>query len=223
MARRRRKPYDPAAAAERAALSRADARARKADPSRWGEDPLAESELAAHARQGGDVALDLKGRVRHAHRADFIAVLHARDGLTRDQFLALRRLETDMIERAGNGGSDGAIVRYAAQGAVIESQGDACAVTDRMVEAGKRVDAALTLVGPPSSRLLHALLTPGVEGFRVDWRGVVLRIMGERFPAAQAAVVRYAAQALADVYPQVDRDLRARRRPEDAEPMRAAG
>lgn len=221
MAKRRRKPFDPAAAAERAALARADRRAREAHPDRWGEDPLTQSELAAHARQGANVALDLRGRIRHAHRADWIGQLSERDQLTREQTAALRRLEEDMIERAGNGGGGEAIVRYAAQGAVIESQGDACAVTDRMVEAGRRVDAALTLVGPPSSRLLHALLMPGVEGLRVNWRGMVQKITGEKFDATQAAVVRYAAQALADVYPQVDRDLRARR--EDRRDLSRAG
>lgn len=218
MARNKRKPHDPAKAeADREARrqrERADAKVREQTPARWGEDRVTDDQAATFERHGVDYALDTAGRLKRAHKADVWAQLHSRNALTDEQNAAVRRLEGDMIMRAGHGSADGEHV-------FVDRQGDAAAITDRQVEAGRRVDDALALVGPPSTRLLKALLEPGVEGHHVDWRSVVLIVTGETNDRAQAALLRNAAQSLAEVWPEVER-REAIRRKDSAERRRQA-
>lgn len=212
-ARRRRKGHkaifaapDPLEAlAQRRARQIAEAESRRNDPARWGEDAMTPEREAALRAKGVEVVLNLQRRVVRAHKQDIWATLAARDALTRDQLEAVRRLERDMIQRAGHG-------RAAPNRVIVDAPGDICAVTDRMVEAGRRVDSVLALVGPPSCRLLVAIIEPGIEGRDVDWRPEVHRLTGESAPHAQAALLRVAAQALHECYERLDEAEIDRRR-----------
>lgn len=216
MARHKRTPHDPAkAAAQKAAAkeardlaAKADAKLRETNPERWGETRLTKTEIAAYDRHDVEYGVDPRGRLKHARKADCFHQLHSKGALTDEQLAAIRRLEADMIMRAGYGASAPTLDK-------VDRSGDAAAITDTMVDAGKRVDDALALVGPPSSRVLKALVEPGVECQNVDWRAVVQIITGESNDRAQAAVVRLASQSLADIYPDVEKrelDRRKQRR-----------
>lgn len=281
MARRKRKPREPDAILEaRRAKARAieDARLREqgVDPAiaRWGEDPVSPDREAAMKAHGFEAPLDHRRRMtRCAHKADIWSELCSRNRLTQEQLTAVRALQELMARRAGLAGR-GEGEAYAET--KVEATGDVCAVTDAMLAAGVKMDIALRLVGPPSSRLLAALLWPSVLGaartmakpmrrctawdHRVlkdksghvfaaggrrtcetlnepdakrckgcggaltprldedgnptdletisvpeDWRAIVARVTGERNEPAQAALLRYAAQALADVQDDVER------------------
>lgn len=204
MSRRRRSPSDPAAAArKRAEEARADAAARERDPARWGEMAAPKSMREALTRHGVDYALDGKGRLKAgAHKVDLWEELHARRALSEAQLVAVRRLQRDLADRYGLG-RKGEQVK-------VEGAGNRAAVTDAMIDAGRWVDRVLQLVGPPSSRLLAALLEPGVRGEPdPNWRETVARITGETNDRAQAAAVRLAAQSLSDVYEALARAKRS--------------
>lgn len=205
-ARRRRKAQrDPDTLAARIAREAENAAARRADPGRWGEEPMTAEREAKLRDKGFDVVLDLRRRIVRAHKQDIWASLFSRDALTQEQHDAVRRLQRDMILRAGH-----------ARGAQNsrhdhDAPRDLCAVTDRMVEAGRRVDQVLRLVGPPSCRLLVAILGPAVEGRDVDWKAETARITGEVRPHSQSALLRMAAQTLFECYEALDKAAREAR------------
>lgn len=173
MARHKRKqqPHDPAKGqAERdarALQSMLDAKVREREPARWGDERPGKDRIASLKSQGVDVELDFRGRVKSATKMDVWAQMHAQAvkvaasagrtaSLTDEQYAAVRRLEGDMIARMGHGAAGWNLDRY-------DRQGDGAAITDRMVDAGARVDDALALVGPPSCRILLALVGPNAE------------------------------------------------------------
>jgi hypothetical protein len=170
------------------------------NPDRWGEAPKAD-ELATLKRTGAEVALDRLGRVKFAHRGDVFHQLAGRDAITPRQHQAIRRLEADIAERLGVGGKGEALD-------VIDggSAGGAQGYTQRQVDAGKRVDAILAMVGPPACRLLQAILEPPLAtGCAVQWRRVVETITGEMRAEAQTALLRFACESLADCYDETDK------------------
>ncbi len=208
MGRRTNRPFDPAAA-ERTrqarlmqdAQARARARADDARPQAWG---VAAAPLALPANRDVQAARDGRGRVVHAHRADVFEILHARGGLAEAELKAARRLEADMGLRAGLFRPGEAWVRVDAQGC---SEG----VTQRMVDAGRRVEAALAAVGPRQALLLRALVEPAMtRGAGIDWREVVARETREDNPHVQAAMVRSACDNLALAYRAIDAAPRPR-------------
>jgi hypothetical protein len=227
---RRRKPSRPDAIAEarRQRLieaQRAQLRADGVDPdiAAWGEAPLSPARQAELEAKGAVLALDQRRRVKHAHKSDIWGELYTRGRLTGEQHGAVRALANLMATRAGLAG------RGEARGysdVAVDAPGDACAVTDRMLAAGVEMDLTLALVGPPSSRLLAAMLWPAVRGEHYDWRDIVAAAAHETRPEAQTALLRAAAQALADVAPAVERALARRaqarrRRRDDANEARA--
>jgi hypothetical protein len=171
----------------------------------------------SHARQaeleakGVVVEVDHRRRMKSAlaaghHKADIWWRLHVRDGLTKEQLGAVRDLQDLMARRAGVGGRDEAKAYDDVR--ADEPFRDPCLVTDRMLEAAREMDLTLALVGPPSSRLLAAILWPAALCEDYDPREIVARVTGETQANAQNAVLRTAAQALVDVRPEVQRRLK---------------
>ena len=198
----RQTPFNPAAhAAER--LKRLDKQAQALaaqridaeHPERWGVEA---SSLALPSNQAVEAVRDSRGRVAHAHRTDVFERLHERGSLSDGQLAAVRRLEQDIGLRAG-------LFRPPADLVKVDAQARVEGATQRMLEAGRRVDAALAAVGPRCALLLRALVEPGVlKGAAVDWRAVVARETAETNPHAQAARVRTACDNLMLSYQAID-------------------
>ena len=202
MGRQTNRPYNPAAAAaerlkrldKQAHIAAAD-RADAAAPERWGVEVSALS-LPAHAAV--EAVRDGRGRVAHAHRTDVFERLHERGSLSDGQLAAVRRLEQDVGLRAG-------LFRAPADLVKVDAQARVEGATQRMLEAGRRVDSALAAAGPRCALLLRALVEPGVlKGAAVDWREAVARETAETNPHAQAARVRTACDNLMLAYQAID-------------------
>ena len=198
----RQTPFNPAAhAAER--LKRLDKqaqalardRADAAAPDRWG---VAAEALALPANQAVEAVRDGRGRVAHAHRTDVFERLHERGSLSDGQLAAVRRLEQDIGARAG-------LFRAPADLIKVDAQAKVEGATQRMLEAGRRVDAALAASGPRCALLLRALVEPAIlAGRSLDWREVVVRQTAETNPHAQASRVRTACDNLMLAYQALD-------------------
>lgn len=182
MAKSRRKPSDPQKIAEaRARTVRAEdakMRADGIDPkiARWGDEPIDDSQRATFERQGyavvsrtrgaiadktrSTVELDHRGRVVRTNKVDIWGELLARGSLSQAQHNAIRELQDLMLLRAGLAGRGEARAYDEGRSG---GEGDALAYVRRRAEAGRQIDATLLLVGPPSSRLLQALLEPRLE------------------------------------------------------------
>ena len=206
MGKRHVTPYNPAAASsarlvrleQAAALERAQA----ADPRGWGVDAEA---LALPANRAVATVRDGRGRVSHAHRTDVFERLHERGSLSHGQLAAARRLERDMGLRAG-------LFRPPSDLVKVDAQAKTEGATQRMLEAGQRVESALSASGPRCALLLRALIErPAVQGQLVDWREVVARETAETNPHAQAAVVRTACDNLMLAYQAVCQAARRER------------
>ncbi len=214
MARPKRKPHDPARAerdelqrqAERQRARRAeDARMRDEgiDPriARWGDEGITRERQAELEAKDVELTLDHRRRVVRAKRLDLFAQLHARGGLNDEQLEAVRDLQQLMAMRAGLAGRN-EDADYADM--QVDRCRDACPLTQAMIDAGKKVDLTLMLVGPPSSRILQKLIEPGVRAAEFDWHEAVERLTGEARIETHGALVRSAAQALVDVRPRVE-------------------
>ena len=208
------KPYDPAHAArerlvrlEQARLDR-DARALQAeraealDPARWG---VASDALTLPAHADVEARRDGRGRVAHAHRTDVFERLHGRGGLSDAELAAARRLGRDMALRAG-------LLRPPSDLVKVDAQARTEGATQRMLEAGRRVDTALAAAGPGSARLLRAVVESAATTASTaeDWRASVGRETGETNAHAQAARLRAACESLALAYQALDRVRRSK-------------
>jgi hypothetical protein len=232
MAKRNRKPFDPAADEAKRAKHRqtedAQMRAEGVDPkiARWGDQPLDGQRVAALERQGyavvradsdtaknpgrSTVAVDHNGRqVKASHKADVWQQLFTRGTLSQSQLNAVRDLQDLMAKRAGLGGRD-EDKAYSSTRVEAPSR-DPCLVSDTMLTAGIEMDLTLALVGPPSSRLLTALLWPDVLAEPHDWRDIVARVTGVTYALSQSVPLLIAAQALLDVRPQVQKAMGERK------------
>ncbi len=196
------RPYNPAAAqAERLkrldkqAQADATERADAATPERWG---VAADALTLPANAAVAAVRDGRGRVSYAHRTDVFERLHERGSLSDGQLTAVRRLEQDVGARAG-------LFRPPSDLVKVDAQARPGGATERMLEAGRRVDAALAAAGPRCALLLRALVEPGVlAGRSLAWREVVARETAETNPHAQAARVRTACDNLMLAYQALD-------------------
>ena len=203
----RQTPFNPAAAAaerlkrlDKRAQAEAAERADAAVPDRWG---VAGETLALPANRAVEAVRDGRGRVAHAHRTDVFERLHERGSLSDGQLSAVRRLEQDIGVRAG-------LFRPPADLVKVDAQARVEGATQRMLEAGRRVDTALAATGPRCALLLRALVEPGVlKGASVDWREVTARETAETNPHAQAARVRTACDNLMLAYQAIDHARRA--------------
>ena len=199
--RRKHQPITPEEAAMRAAQRRADERIAARNPENWGADGK------ALARQPDvQVITGPRGKVQTARRDDVFDRFLARGAMSQPAHQAIRRLDADMTERRGEG--------ERGSGEKVDGCGSRDLVTQRMLDAGARVDAALALIGRRDALVLHELLQPrqvlATNGME-RWRMVVLMLTGEQRDEVQAGVIRSAAENLVLAY----RDI-------DAAPRRAA-
>lgn len=154
---RRRKPFDPGAA-ERARQEQLERRA----------------EIVRLRRQGAEVGLDVGGRVVSAFRRNVFGALLRAGALSQNQHDAALRLTTDWAIWKGLDGRPEEMVRV--------DGGSPCTelVTDRMMAAGRRVEAALGDVGRADRALLAVLIADAVEADRPrPWRQTVAQVSGE--------------------------------------------
>jgi hypothetical protein len=207
--RRGKGPSDPQAIAEHRALVRgaeaAAARQEQKTPALWGV-----SAQIFHLPTARDVSVThgARGQVLAAKRSDPFDLLHAAGGLTDQQHVAVRRLFRDWCLRAGVRDRDRLNLERIDGGRPDPS----AMVTDAMVDAGRRIAAALKAVGPVSARLLEGLISPMVdEGRIIAWRGVVERLTGETERHCQGAAVRLASENLVLHYDDADAETRRRR------------
>ena len=198
MSRKRKvaRPSDPMEIARR----RAAERLRAQDPSTWGLDREALSLPA-----GGSVIanLDAAGRVVRARRQDVFDLLQARGRLSADGVEAVRRLQNDIacLHRTATGGGD-----FTPR---VDRSTTPDGFSDARRRAGERIEAALSLAGDLSARVLTALCEVDVVlGRAADWRDAVARQTGETLPDAQGAVLRMACENLAGAYRRLDRSRR---------------
>lgn len=204
MTRRRSKPkpMSPEEIAMRAAQRRAEEKIAMRNPENWGADGK------ALARQP-DVRIvpGARGKVQTARRDDVFDRFLARGALSQHAHQAVRRLDADMTERRGEG--------ERGSGEKVDGSGACDLVTQRMIDAGDRVDEALRLVGRRDALLLHELLEPrqvlATNGLE-RWRMVVVVMTGESGKDAQPAVIRSACENLVHAYREID----ARPRPRPA-------
>ena len=158
-------------------------------------------------RQGVEVTASVRGGQAAARRDDVFDRLLARQALSAAAHQAVRRLDADMTERRGDSSGDRKL------GERTGGSGTRDLVTQRMIDAGDRIEAALALIGRRDAALLRELLEPrqvmvgeGVE----RWRQVVVVLTGETGKDAQAAVLRAACENLVLAYREVDNAPRQR-------------
>lgn len=169
---------------------------RAAGPEAWG---VSAEMLALATSADVDGRVGARGRVIHARRSDPFDLLHAAGGLSDYQHQAARRLMRDVCERAGVQTAD----RPAMAGRIDPEAGRGLTerLTQRMVDAGRRVAFAMQRVGPANARVLRALIEPMVaEGRMPAWRETVRLASGETDRHTQGAVVRQACENLRLVY-----------------------
>ncbi len=190
--RRHASPTDPMKAMIASAEQRARERQAANDPANWGVEPTLKKLPTSRAVK---VTRGPRARILAAHRQDAFDALHARGGLTDGQHQAARRLIRDWADRLGVGGAGEEL------GQAPGPDADPELAIDKMIKAGRRVEAALRGVGPASAELLAALIEPIVlQGVLTWWRGKVQRVTGEEDPTAQGARVREACENLRRVY-----------------------
>jgi hypothetical protein len=159
-----------------------------------------------------------RDQVDNARRADAFDCLKA--DMARKApgaYDAVRRLERDMLIRAGQADPGRAMIR-------VDENEDGGGVLDRRLEAGAKVDAVLKLVGARDKWLLVELIERtvrvhilqdegGAESGRIEgWRANVAYITGEENPVAQGTAVRCACANLSEAYKQLDEGARSKKR-----------
>lgn len=186
------------------------------DPEHWGADPK-----ALRHQPGVNIVWEREprtnkrtGKVQAAQRQDVFHRLHARGALTDVQLTAVRRLETDMAERRGEGDRP-------APGMAVDCSGSRAAITDRQIAAGDRIDGhaprgVLLRVGLRDAVLLREMLDPrrvmptssdGLDGRPERWRTVVTLVAGESRYDHQTTVLKGACDNLALAYREIDQGL----------------
>ncbi len=177
---KKRKPHDPAAAA-RAELERRER----------------EAEIQRLRAQGATVTTDRGGKIISARRSNVFNLLLARKTITQNQHDAAYRLATDWAIWKGLDG------KGERSEAVDGGSGSAELVTDRMIQAGRRVFMVIGGLREDREALLAAFMVATVEEDRpMMWRGVVERVLGETVRDKQTAAVVDALEALRAVYEQ---------------------
>lgn len=194
MTKRRNQPKTPQQIAEDLARKRADRR---------DADKRLEFGVNAHAmtlpqNEGVVVVMDKRraGKIQTAKRGDVF------DRLCSDsQLKAVRRLEADIAEQMGEGWRPG-------QRVTVDSSQfpPGQNVSQRQLDAGRRVQMAITASGARCGWLLHSLIMGVVGKDRSDWRGIVEYVTGEKNEQAQGARVRAAADNLIAAYETMNSD-----------------
>lgn len=211
--RKRNKPMAPEMVAEKAAARRAAQ--READQRAEFGVNVGAARLLANA----DVTIIRaigSDKVQTAHRDDVFSRLIKSEA----QLRAVRRLEADLSEQAGNAWRPGQSVT------VDTSQfPPGQNIAQARIEAGRRVHEVLSLTGGRCARLLKDLINrvqygepandrkkgeppPQRIGIPFDWRLVVLYVTGEKNEQAQSARVRAACDNLVAAYATLDHQAR---------------
>ena len=187
----------------RAAQRRADDKIAARNPENWGADGK------ALARQPDvQVITGPRGKVQTARRDDVFDRFLSRGALSQHAHQAIRRLDADMTERRGEG-ERGA-------GEKVDGSGARDLVTQRMIDAGDRIDGlengVLPRVGRRDAGLLREFLEPRrvITGGLNRWRLVVATLTGETNEQAQGAALRASCDNLALAYQEIDRAPRRR-------------
>ena len=110
--------------------------------------------------------------MERAHCSDVFDRLLSRQALSPAAHQAIRRLEADMTERRGEGDRG--------ESMKVDGSGSRELVTQRMVDAGARVEAAFSQVGLRDAKLLRELLQP---------RHVLVQSIAEKQPDGQVVRV----------------------------------
>lgn len=189
---RKAKPTDPAEIARK----NWEAKQRAKQPENWGVE---KAQLLLPAQSAVKSDEDAKGKVVRALRCDVFELLYKRGttkgDLNQAHYDAVRQFESDLAARYRLEGStrlDGVIVSTSLQPS---------AVTDRSVDAGKRVDKVLVILGRDAAKLLLALTAPTtLRGELPNWRRAVETMAGVHHPLAQVSHVRKLCASVADAY-----------------------
>ena len=198
---RKRKSTQPASPLDIARRKAAE-RERAKDPGSWGINPEA-LDLAVNHRV--TIRTGPAGRVARAKRQDVFDSFFARGSLSQNGHDAVRRLQDDMavLHRTQSGCRD-----YSMR---VDISRRPESFSEARQLAGIRIEAALSLAGAASARLITALCeTDVVTGAAGDWRSVVQRETGERLPDAQGALLRMACENLAGAYVSLARGPKSR-------------
>lgn len=220
MAKRNRKPTDPALIAKRRADARriedAQMRAEGIDPkfARYGDEALDDSRRATFERHGyavvhqgsmalaeavrdgrSTIVLDQRGRMLRAKQSDIFDAID----LSAEELAAIRHFQDLLITRAGLGGPGfGGDKTDGGRDSTRER-------LDFMCDAGREVDDFMARIGPPSAQVLEALLCPNSPHRLVACFDVVFRLTGASTDVSQAIVLRFAARGLVEVRADVER------------------
>lgn len=149
--------------------------------------------------RGAHVVCDAQWRIVTARRLDVFQLLFEQrpnPAITQAQLDAVRRLEQEMAMAEGVGlTGDNAGVRSSSEGAPGQN------VSQRMVDAARRLEGVYARLGPTNKVLLVALLSPQFKGALLTrWREVVEGVTGETNDRAQLGAVRMALTNLAVIY-----------------------
>ena len=167
MPQKRRKPTDPQEIARQRA-----------------ERAATDTEIGRLRKQGAVVKLDRSRRIVSAYRASPFVKLRDTDTITQAQAAAAERLCKDWAQWKGLDG------RPERSEIVADMTTTAEIITDRMLQAGRRVRWVLERVGPLDRDLLAALVGAAVEEDRpIPWRDIVRRVCGVTQSVRQSQMV----------------------------------
>lgn len=187
MSRRRRKPYDPAAA-ERARIERELAQAAaNADPTSWGPnaDTLAQRDVSD--------AEETRQKVRRIIRMDVFDLLAQRDATLPIAYV--RRYQADVATylRSAGVAPVAPVVDFSAPEREFAA-----------IAAGQRLRRVEEYLGVTARSILRTISESALGTTGRSWRDVVRRVTGEKDEGGQAALVRSAMRELAGAYAVVD-------------------
>ncbi len=141
--------------------------------------------------------------VERAQRLDVFALFLSRNAIPQADYDAVRRLEVDMHIGAG--------VANTQEPGQPSSGGCRELVSQRMIDATRRVNAVLDEMPNGHGKVVAEMLSPNTQGgVLTRWRGVVQRITGKRDKDGQADVIRWAAASVAAAYQALDYGERRR-------------
>lgn len=183
---RRRKPADPAIAAQQKL-----ARKRVVD------------DLKA---RGVEVNHDEQFRIIGAHRPDVFSLLLSRKAITDVQFYAARRLEGAHALAYGHEKPEQTMDRVQSSTAGAPGQN----VSQAMIDASAELATVYDTMGEQNAAIMQALIREQ-SAILTRWRDTVKRITGEANDKAQAALIRSACENLALAWRKLDYRARERR------------
>lgn len=181
-------------------------RRRPSDPQdiqrRRAERIANEREIDRLQSQGATVKLDSARRIMSAFRSNVFTRLLDSKTITLGQHDASETLRADWAAWKGLDGRP-------EQGEYVDGgSGSHELLTDRMINAGRKVERDLAQVGPMDRALLEAFMVATVEEDRpMQWRGIVERVTGATQAVRQSQMVVAALENLRRVYAEPRREV----------------